>query len=92
MKVINYIVTFEMENSKHKQSISFWNARMDSEKNRSCVDPLFSTKLNIKKRRELNLETHLTFLDYVKAFDNVKREKLFEILKSKNISNFLLKV
>jgi hypothetical protein len=49
-------------------------------------------KLLIEKRRELNLETHLAFLDYVKAFDDVKRAKLFEILKSKNISNLLLKV
>jgi hypothetical protein len=47
-------------------------------------------KLLIEKRSKLNLETHLTFLDYVRAFDNVKRDKLFEILKSKNISNLLL--
>jgi len=47
-------------------------------------------KLRIEKRSELNLETHLTFLGYVKAFYNVKRDKLFEILKSKNISNLLL--
>jgi len=61
-------------------------------KDRSCLDPLFSMKLLIEKRRELNLETHLTYLDYVKAFDTVKREKLFEILKSKNISILLLKL
>jgi len=45
-----------------------------------------------RKRRELNLETHVAFLDYVKVFDNVKREKLFEILLSKNVPNLLLKV
>jgi len=37
-------------------------------------------KLLIEKGREFNLGTHLTFLDYAKDFDNVKREKLFEIL------------
>ena len=37
------------------------------------------------------METHLTFLDDVKDFDRVKREKLFEILQSKNIPNLSLK-
>ena len=49
----------------------------------SCIDPLFSIKLLIEKSREFNLKTHLAFLDYVKAFDKVKRDKLFEILYSK---------
>ena len=39
----------------------------------SCIDPLFSTKVH-KKRAECNLETHLTFIDYVNAFYRVKRE------------------
>jgi hypothetical protein len=37
------------------------------------------------------LETHLAFHDYVKAFNRVKRDKLLEILQSKNIPNLLLK-
>ena len=37
------------------------------------------------------METCFAFLDYVKAFDRVKRDKLFEILQSKNIPNLLLK-
>jgi len=48
-------------------------------------------KLIIEKRREFNLESHFAFLDYVKAFDRVKRDKLFEILQSKHIPNVLLK-
>jgi len=43
-----------------------------------------------KKRRKFNLETHLAFLDYAKAFNKVKRDKLFEILQSKNIPDLLL--
>ena len=50
------------------------------QKGRSSIDPLFSMKLRIGKRIEFNLETHSAFLDYVKAFDKVKRDKLFEIL------------
>jgi hypothetical protein len=36
---------------------------------RSCIDPIFSIKLLLEKRREFNLETHFLFLDYEKAFD-----------------------
>jgi hypothetical protein len=38
-----------------------------------------------------NSETCLVCIDYVKAFDRVKRDKLFEILQSKSIPNLLLK-
>jgi len=30
------------------------------------------------------LETHLLFIDYEKAFDNIKRQILFNILKSRH--------
>jgi hypothetical protein len=48
-------------------------------------------KLLIKKRREFNLETNFAFVDYEMAFDRVKHQKLFYILKEKNIPNLLLK-
>ena len=60
-------------------------------KDRSCIDLLFGVKLLIEKNQEFNLETHLAFVDYVKASGKVKREKLFEILHSKNIPNLFLK-
>jgi len=60
-------------------------------KGRSCTDPTFCLKLLIEKRREFNLETHLLFIDYEKAFDNVQRQILFNILKSRHIPNTLLK-
>jgi hypothetical protein len=59
-------------------------------KGRSCIDPLFSMKLIIEKRRQFNLENQLAFHNYVKVFDKVKRDKLFEILKNKNILNIYL--
>jgi hypothetical protein len=46
-------------------------------------------KLLIQNRRDFNLESRLAFLDKVNAFDKVKRDKLFEILKSKSIPNLL---
>jgi hypothetical protein len=53
----------------------------------SCIDPIFSLKLLLEKRREFNLETHFLFLDYQKAFDQVSRLKLFNILQNRNITD-----
>jgi len=33
-------------------------------------------KLHIEKKEEFNLETQLAFLDYVKAFDSVRKRKV----------------
>ena len=41
---------------------------------------MFSVKLLITKISEFNLETNLAFLVYLKAFDKVKKKKLFELL------------
>ena len=60
-------------------------------KGRSCTDRTFCLKLLIEKRREFNLETHLLFIDYEKAFDNIQRQILFNILKSRHIPDTLLK-
>jgi len=57
------------------------------QKGRSCTDPLSSMKLLTEKRRGFSSETHLAFLDYVKVYDKVERDKLFEILQNKNIPN-----
>ena len=37
------------------------------------------------------METHLLFIDYEKAFDNIQRQILFNILKSRHIPDTLLK-
>jgi hypothetical protein len=81
-----------MKNWKHKQNSFFWCASMDSEKADLVSICCLVWNYLYKKRREFNLGTHLTFLDYVKAFDKVKRDKLFEILQSKNVPKLLLKI
>jgi len=46
------------------------------QKGHSCPDPTFCLKLLIEKRTEYNLETHLLFLDYEKAFYSIQRQIL----------------
>ena len=60
-------------------------------KRRSCTDPKFCLKLLFEKRRDFNLETHLLFIDYEKAFEYIKRQILFNILKSRHIPDTLFK-
>jgi len=57
----------------------------------SCTDPTFCLKLLIQKTREFNLESHLLFIDYEKAFDIIQRQILFNIFKSRHIPDTLLK-
>jgi hypothetical protein len=52
---------------------------------------MFCLKLLIEIRREFNSETHLLFIVYEKAFDNIKRQILFNILKSSHIPDTLIK-
>jgi hypothetical protein len=54
-------------------------------KERSRTDPTFCLKLLTEKRREFNLETRLLFIDYGKTFDNIQRQILLNILKSRHI-------
>jgi len=60
-------------------------------KGRSCTEPTFCLKLLIEKRREYNLETHLLFIDYEKAFHIIQRQILFNILKTRHIPDTMLK-
>lgn len=61
-------------------------------KGRSCIDGAFATKLLLEKRREYNLETHICFVDLEKAYDSVKRGRLFNILREEEIDEHLCQI
>jgi hypothetical protein len=44
------------------------------------IDPFFSMKFLTEERREINLETHLEFLDHVKTLTELKEKKLHKML------------
>jgi len=58
-------------------------------KGRSCTDATFTVQQIIEKRKEHNLQLFLLFIDYEKAYDNVNRDKLWEMMDNK-IPNYLL--
>ena len=58
-------------------------------KGRSCTDAIFTVQQIIEKRKEHNLQLFLLFIDYEKAYDNMNRDKLWEMMENK-IPNYLL--
>jgi hypothetical protein len=44
-----------------------------------------------KKRREFNLPTFILVIDYEKAYDNLNREKLWQILKEEDMQSQLIR-
>jgi retron-type reverse transcriptase len=58
-------------------------------KGRSCTDAIFTMQQIIEKRKEHNLPLFLIFIDYEKAYDNVNRDRQWEMMDNK-IPNYLL--
>jgi len=58
-------------------------------KGRSCIDAIFTVQQIIEKRKAYNLPLFLLFIDYEKAYDNVNRDKLWE-MKDNKIPNYFL--
>jgi hypothetical protein len=71
-----------------------YNDKIGEEQNifqrgRSCCDGYFPLKIIIEEHREFNIETHLAFIDYKKAFHKVNRNKLIEIITQNSIPSQL---
>ena len=48
--------------------------------NRSTIDMLFVLQILIEKVKNSENEALIIFIDYSKAFDSVKHEKLFQVM------------
>jgi hypothetical protein len=53
-------------------------------KGRSCTDAMFTVQQIMEKRKEHNLPLFLLFTDYEKAYINVNRDKLWEMMEIKS--------
>jgi hypothetical protein len=73
----------------------YYKGKLGEEQNgfrrgRSCSDSYFSLKLIIEKQREFNIKTHLTFIDFEKAFNIVNRNTLLDILAADNVPDQII--
>ena len=62
-------------------------------KGRSCTNAKFTVQQIIEKRKEHNLPLFFLFIrvDYKKAYNNVNRDKLWEMMNNK-VQNYLLNI
>jgi hypothetical protein len=58
----------------------------------SCTDSIFVIQQLVEKNREYNLETHLLFVYFKKAFYSVIRNKLWEIMINRGFQSHLIRV
>ncbi|KAJ4448741.1 hypothetical protein ANN_00132 [Periplaneta americana] len=64
---------------------------MGFRKGRSCAGGYFTMKLLLEKHKEFNIETHMAFVDFKKAFDKVDRSRSLpskETLREHSDSSF----
>ena len=76
-----------MEN-KLEEEVS--NTQAGFGKNRGTRDHIFNLKMIIQKYWEVNTDLHTCFIDYSKAFDCVKHEKLWQTLQEMNFDNKII--
>ena len=66
------------------------NTQAGFRKNRGTIDHIFNLKMIIQKHPEVNTDLHTCFIDYSKAFDCVKHEKLWQTLQGINFDNKII--
>ena len=78
------VIVKRMEN-KLEEEVN--NTQTGFRMNRGTRDDIFNLKMIIQKYREVNTDLHTCFIDYFKAFDCVKHEKLWQTLQEMNFDN-----
>lgn len=61
-------------------------------KGKSTVDAIHITKQIIEKCREHNIDIHMLFIDFKRAFDSVKRPKIIRIMKEMKIPEKIIRL
>ncbi|CAH0551189.1 unnamed protein product [Brassicogethes aeneus] len=60
--------------------------------NRSCIDHICTLRLILEEVAEKNEEIHINFIDFEKAFDSVKRERMWDILRLYGVPEKFIKI
>ena len=61
-----------------------------AQKHRGCVEQILTLRLLMDTARKKKLRLYIAFLDYVKAYDSMNRNKLLSMLAAKGCSNVFL--
>jgi hypothetical protein len=86
---LNKIYAKIISNRVHKIDESILKEEQNGfRKGRSCINCFF-TITQLKKRNEFNLPTYIVIIDYIKVFDMVNRNKLWQILALKGFAHLI---
>ena len=83
-KILNNRIKTIMEHLIGEEQMGF-------RKGRSTIDGVFTLQQIMEKHREYNRETHIAFIDFEKAFDNVNRGKLWDIMTDAGYPTHLIR-
>ena len=75
---------------KAKLNSSFLNIKPDLEATEAPMMVLFTVQILIEKVKEVSQEAFITFIDYSKAFDNVRHEHLFNTMEQMGFPKHLV--
>jgi hypothetical protein len=59
-------------------------------KERSTMDQIFVLRRTVEKFHEYRMDLHILFIDYMKAFDSVRRNKLIQAMHEMGIPTKLI--
>ena len=79
-----------MKRMENKLEEELSNTQAGFRKNRGTRDHIFNLKMIIQKYREVHTDQHTCFIDYSKACDCVKHEKLWQTLQEMNFDNKII--
>ena len=68
------------------------NIRQDLDEEKSTTDQILTVKNLLEKAWEHNVEIHQIFIDFQKAYDSIRRDKLYLIMEFFGIPNKLIRL
>ena len=79
-----------MKRLENKLEEEVSNTQAGFRKNSGTRDHIFNLKMIVQKYREVNTDLRTCFIDYSKAFDCVKHEKLWQRLQEMTLNNRII--
>lgn len=88
-KIFNKVV---LDRIAEKLNDSIRNTQAGFRPGRSCIDQISTVRILIEQAAEFNSTMYLTFIDYEKAFDALKREYIWMALDARGIPQKIINI
>ena len=88
-KIVSSIIAKRLDSHLHKVGLQ---EQAGFTSKRGCVDTTATLKIALQNLHNTNQDTHVLFVDLVKAFDSVHREMLWQLLSKFGLPDTLIDV